>query len=1171
MIDQQFTHLHVHSEYSLLDGAASVKGLVKQAAAIGMDSLAISDHGNMYGAAAFFSHAKAANIKPIIGIEAYIAPGSRFQKEGLTIGTASYHLLLLAENNVGYQNLLKLSTLGYTEGFYYRPRIDKELLTELHEGLICTSACLGGEIPQLLMEGKEKEAKEAVEWYLKLFGPERYFVEIQWHCEDQNRVTPMLVDLANRCGAPIVATNDVHFLTAADYKAHDALTCLSTGKLINDERRMKYPPELYLRPASEMNKLFMRWPEACKNTRWIADRCNVDIDFSTQHAPVYQPPENKTADEYLRELCIEGLHDHLGEEIPDHYMKRLDRELEVISSKDFSSYFLIVWDFVNYARQNNIPANPRGSGVGTLVGYALKIAFVDPLEYGLLFERFMDPERNEMPDIDIDICQDGRQRVIDYMREKYGHVAQITTFGTLKAKGVIRDVCRVLNIPLDEADKMAKLIPDGLKITLQDALDQEPRLKEWYDADERVREVFEIAQRLEGLTRHCSVHACAVVIADEPLTNFLPLYKQTGSDDLITQFEGPLVEKVGLLKMDCLGLRTLSIIQKTRDLVKVGKGLDIDQNKIDLKDKATLQTFCDGRTKGVFQFESGGMRDLLQSMKPDRIQDLIAANALYRPGPMALIPDYNARKHGTPYENPHPIMDPILEETYGIMIYQEQVMQILNQLGSLPLARAYKLIKAIGKKKLDIINAESSAFMDGCVENGIDRKQAEELFALIMKFAGYGFNKSHSTQYAILAFQTAYFKTHYPTEFMAALLTYEMGTTEKVAEYIDDCRSIGINVLPPDINESFTDFTVIYNEKTDTEKSEKTDDGKPDLSGESIRFGLAAVKGVGTKAVENLILVRQEQGAFTSIYDLCQKIDSRAVNRGALEALIKAGAMDSFSGSRPQLIAALDDATKIASKLQKDKAMGQMNLFGAFDEHEEDDKVINKLPDVAPWTESEMLKQEKSVLGLYVTSHPLAQYAPVIYRHSTANTETIKDMSADTEVLIGGILTRVRQCVTKKGKGAGSRMAMITLEDLHGTIDGVAFPSVFALNEDMLHVDAMVFIKGTIDRRREEPSICVNDIYNMTRADEELTNAVNIKLEPQHITDNTLSELNRICQDHRGKTVVYAAVNTSNDEMKAIIKLKSSVRPDADFCRKIENILGKNNVILKGYNEKTPA
>ncbi len=1233
MADDSFTHLHVHSEYSLLDGANRLDRLMERCKQLGMDSIALTDHGNMFGAAAFYQTARAAGVKPIIGIEAYIAPGSRKDKTSRTGKDTSYHIILLAENNTGYQNLLKLSSIGYLEGFYYKPRIDREVLEKYNEGIICTSACISGEIPRLLYRNEPDKAREACEFYKRVFGRERFFIEIQWHNADQNALTPMLVELAEEMDVQLVATNDVHFLTADDYHAHEVLTCISTGKKITDEKRMRYPPELYLKSPEQMRDMFRQWPRACDNTQLIAERCNVDIDFSTQHAPVFHPPGGKSADKYLEELCVAGVKKRYGK-MTAEVRERLYRELDVIKGKDFSSYFLIVWDFVRYARDNGIPVNPRGSGVGTIVGYTLGISYVDPLKYGLLFERFMDPERNEMPDIDIDICQNGRSRVIDYVRQKYGHVAQIITFGTMKARAVIRDVCRVLDVPLAQADKLAKLVPEELGITLDKAVEAEPRLADWMKEDSRIAEVIEIGKRLEGLARHASVHAAGVVIADQPLTNFLPLYKAPNSDDIITQFDGPTVEKVGLLKMDFLGLRTLSVIEQAKQLVKLGKGIDIDIPKIDLTDKDTLELFAQGRTKGVFQFESAGMRDLLQNMKPDRIEDLIAANALYRPGPMTLIPDYNSRKHGADWSLPHPIMEKVLNDTHGIMVYQEQVMQILNQLGGLPLARAYRLIKAISKKKLKIIASESATFIEGCVRKGIAKSKAEELFELIQRFAGYGFNKSHSTQYAILAFQTAYFKQHYPTEFMAALLTFEMGSTEKVADYIDECRQMGIEVLPPDINESFSDFTVIYDKsepdgnavvctaqcntkrsitgsdtvdsivgdtgrKTGTKKVKKTkgkgkktagdinqnlndstqahqstgsavsgaaaDTSHKLVRGESIRFGLAAVKGVGEKAVEEIIRARKEKGRFGSIYDLCQNIDTHTVNKGALEALIKAGALDSLGGNRAQLLVALEDAIAIGNKIQRDRQQGQLSFFDAFEKDEQVQQEASKLPDVPPWPEPLLLKYEKDVLGMYVTSHPLARFAERIHFYSTAHSDTLKEMSANTEVVIGGMITRLRFCVTKNGRGAGARMAMFTMEDLNGTVDGVIFPDALALYEHLVYVDSMVFIRGMVDFRREEPSIRVNAIYDMSRAEEELTRSIQIAMPREKITRENIEQFKSICRKHSGRCRVYLSVQTS-DNMQVLIELDGGVRPDNDFCRKLESLVGKENYRLMSVN-----
>jgi DNA polymerase-3 subunit alpha len=934
---------------------------------------------------------------------------------------------------------------------------------------------------------------------------------------------------------------------------------------------MKYPPQLYLKSPAEMRAMFPLWPEACANTQLIANRCDVELDFKTKHAPVFRPPDKKTSEQYLEELCLEGLkkkYPKITQEIKD----RLYHELNVIRGKGFSSYFLIVWDFMHYAREHGIPCGTRGSGVGTLVGYALGISNVNPLRYGLLFERFMDPERNEMPDIDVDICQNGRADVIDYVRKKYGEVAQIITFGTMKARAVIRDVCRVLNIPLGEADKLAKLVPESLGITLDAALEQEPQLKEWCEKDPRIQKVIDIGKRLEGLARHASVHAAGVVVADEALTNFLPLYKAPDSEELITQFDGPTVEKVGLLKMDFLGLRTLSIIERARQLVKLGKRVDIDPNDLDLTDEKTLQLFAEGRTKGVFQFESDGMRDLLQNMRPDRIEDLIAANALYRPGPMTLIPDYNSRKHGQSWSLPHPIMEEILKETYGIMVYQEQVMQILNRLGDIPLARAYRLIKAISKKKHSIIKAEHGTFVEGCVSKGIEKGKAEEIFELIERFGGYGFNKSHSSQYAILAFQTAYFKAHYPTEFMAALLTFEMVSSEKVAEYIDECRQMNIDILPPDVNESFSDFTVIYDKQNQPGKKKGNSAAKEEVKeierkGEHIRFGLAAVKGVGTRAVEEIIRAREDIGQFESIYHLCQLIDNRLVNRGALEALIKAGAFDSLGGHRGQTMAALEDAIAIGNKLQKDKQAGQMSFFDTFEQDDDIKQDAVKLPDVAPWPESLLLQNEKDVLGMYVTSHPLAQYAEKIHYYSTAHTNTLRDLAANTEVIIGGIIARIRFCVTKNGRGAGARMAIFTLEDLNGSVDCVIFPDALALYEYLMQPDQMVFLRGGVDFRREDPSIRVNKVYDMHCAEEMLTDAVLIQFDSELINKKNLELFKNLCHSHPGKCPVYIQIATKSN-MRVVIQIDSAVKPDTEFCRKLETLAGHHNYRLLRPHDK---
>ncbi|MHC4243087.1 MAG: DNA polymerase III subunit alpha, partial [Planctomycetota bacterium] len=1038
MANKGFTHLHLHSQYSLLDGAISFGKLLKLCKKLEMESVAVTDHGNMFGVVEFYRKAIAAHIKPVIGIEAYIAPGSRFDRTKTSISDAAYHLVLLAENNAGYHNLLKLSSAGYLEGFYYRPRIDKEILAEFNEGLICTSACLKGEVTAEIARGNEKAARTAAESFVKIFGPERFFIEIQKHGGDHPDVTEGLIDLAKKMGLGTVATNDVHFLEADDHEAHNCLCAISTGKRADDPNRMIYPPGVYLKSPKEMRELFAEAADACDNTTAIAERCNVEIDLKTRHAPHFEPPEGSTPEEFLTEKCYEGAK-KLYSEITEEIKSRLDHELEVIESKGFASYFLIVWDFCKYAHENNIPIGARGSGVGTLVGYCLGLCDVDPIGYDLLFERFMDPHRNEMPDIDIDICQAHRGEIIDYVRQKYGHVAQIITFGTMKARAAIRDISRVLGLPLGEADRLAKLVPFSLDMTLDKALKTEPELKKAYEQDELTRKVIDISKKLEGLARHASVHAAGVVIADEPLDSFIPLYKSSNSDDIITQFEGPTVEKVGLLKMDFLGLKTLSVLERACKLVRDIHGVDIDLEKIDITDGKVFELFAAGRTKGVFQFESGGMQNLLMKMKPDRIEDLIAANALYRPGPMILIPDYIERKHGAKWSLPHPIMTEVLEETYGIMTYQEQVMRICNRLGDIPLREAYTLIKAISKKKLKTIAKERERFTVGCVDKGLTKQQAEQIFEIIERFAGYGFNKSHSTRYAFIAYQTAYMKAHWPIEFMAALLTYEMDNTEKIVDYIAECGQMGIEVLAPDINESGVDFMPLYKQKTE-------DEGQQAGAGEHtnrgvVRFGLAAVKGVGGKAVEQIISARREVGKFQSLFHFCENVDLRAANKQVLESLIKAGAFDRLGGTRPQMMAGLEMAMENGASSQADKIKGQMSFFGQAGQTDYSKDHL-RLPEVAPWPEALMLTYEKQVLGFYVTSNPLSHHAETINIFSTNNSSQLAEALQDRQIVIGGMIARIRYNLTKTGRNAGSKMAVFVLEDLQGQVDVVMFPDV---------------------------------------------------------------------------------------------------------------------------------
>ncbi|MCE5341065.1 MAG: DNA polymerase III subunit alpha [Planctomycetaceae bacterium] len=1155
MADKGFSHLHLHTQYSLLDGAIIPKKLFARCLADGQTAVAITDHGNMFGAVDFYLSAKAAHVKPIIGIEAYIAPDSRHNKNKSSISDAAYHLVLLAENNTGYKNLLKLSSIGYTEGFYYRPRIDKEVLAEYNEGLICASACLKGEINVMLARQDMDAAKRVVEEYLKIFGDNRFFMEVQEHePTDVPHVRGAIIDLAKKMGLPLLATNDCHFLNAEDYEAHDALTCISTGKKVNEEGRLHYPKDVYVKTNQEMREMFADVPEACDNTVLVAERCNVEIDTKTRHAPSFKPADGSKPEKFLIKLCYEGAKKRYGEITPE-IKQRLDHELKVIESKGFSSYFLIVWDFCRFAAENNIPTGARGSGVGTVVGYCLGLCNVDPIRYDLLFERFMDPERNEMPDIDIDICQDGRAKVLEYVRSKYGHIAQIITFGTMKARGVLRDVGRVLDLPLAEADKLAKLVPATLNITLEEAIVQEPDLKAAYDNNPAARNVIEIGKKLEGLARHASVHACGVVIADEPLTNFVPLYRDPKSSDIVTQYEGPLVDKIGLLKMDFLGLRTLSVIQHTIDLVESTHGVKIDIEKIELNDHKVFEIFASGKTKGIFQFESGGMQDLLMRLKPDRIEDLIAANALYRPGPMALIGDFIDRKHGAKWEVPHQIMREVLEETFGIMVYQEQVMRICNRLGDIPLRQAYTLIKAISKKQADTISKQKEQFLKGCGEKGLSQRQADDIFELIERFAGYGFNKSHATRYSFIAFQTAYLKAYWPIEFMASLLTYERGDAERVAEYIGECRRMGIEVAPPNINESFINFTVIYQQQHETKQNSGL-----------IRFGLAAVKGVGDKAVEQIIAARENIGQFHSLFHFCENVDLRLVNKQVIESLIKAGAFDDLGGSRAQMMAGLEIGMKAGANMQNDKANGQMGLFESAEMKKDYAKDHLKLPDVPAWPETQMLTYEKEVLGLYVTKNPLSEHADMISVYSTMNTSHLKNDSSGKPAIIGGMVQKIRSIITRNGRNAGAKMAVFTLADLQGSCEVVMWSDCFAVFGGMLTVDRILFVRGKVDLTRETPQIICEELIDLEHAPTKIAanRSVSILIEEIAATKEKIASLKHICAAHRGRSPVYITIKTiSGVKVKTMAGKSLSVNPTTDFCRQMENLVGTENFQLR--------
>jgi DNA polymerase III subunit alpha len=1183
---KDFVHLHVHTHYSMLDGACKIPKLVNRCKELGMSSIAITDHGVLYGAVEFYNAAKAAGIKPILGIEAYMAPGKRDARTTDSFGEHSYHLLLLAQNLEGWKNLIKLSTLSFREGFYYKPRIDKEILRAHSKGLICTSACLGGEVASGFLKRGTKVAKEAAETYLEIFGPDRFYIEVQKHIKEQNQVNPELVELANKLGVGVVGTNDVHFLNKNDHAAHNCLCCISTQKLVTDDSRMKYPTELYLKSPAEMVEALGEFSGAIDNTVDIAKMCDVEIDFSKRYAPVYKVPPEKLSDvalpsspvakdqmkedeRYLRELCEAGLDWRYGtRDVSADIRARLEHELKVICGKNFCSYFLIVWDFCNYARDHGIPVGARGSGVGTMVGYLLGLCNVDPLKYGLLFERFMDPSRSEMPDIDIDICQDGRPRIIEYVRKKYGHVAQIITFGTLGAKAAFKDVGRAFGVPLPDVNKLTNLVPATPGTTIDGALKDVPDLRSMVEDNPQLTDLVETARKLEGLCRNSGVHAAGVIIADMPLEEVIPLCKDKEGNDL-TQFEGPIAEKCGLLKMDFLGLRTLSVLTRSveiaRKLGKVSPNFDIE--KIDLTDRKTLDLFCRGETKGIFQFESGGMQELLLRMKPDRLEDLIAANALYRPGPIELIPNYCARKHGQE-EVPrvHPIMDGILAETYGIMTYQEDVMKIFNQLGGIELSSAYKLIKAISKKTTDVIAKFRPDFIKGCGEKGVPQDRANEIFELILKFGGYGFNKSHSTRYAFVAFQTAYMKTYHPVEYMAALLTYEIGSSDKMVEYIAECQRMKVKVLPPDVNSSERDFTPVAAEVKKGRKVEKE---------WVIRFGLAAVRGVGDKAVEAIVEARKKGGPFKSIYDFCDRVDLKSVQKSTIDSLIRSGAFGSVFEFRAPLLHVLEKAFDMAQQASEDRASGQFSLFGSPTESSSAAVEVKEppMPNVPEYSPAELLAMEKELLGFFISSHPLIQNQAAIESFSTDTVKDAMGKQENQEVLLGGMIAGVKTRIGKTGQSAGKKWAIVEIEDLTGKIEGMCFAETFANIETrdptVLKNDRVVVVKAKVDRKRETPCLIINDVISAEDAQGIYTQTIVVRPVEEHVRQEAVDHLAKSIKENAGGIDVYLVVPISTEPgktQKVTMKLgkKFGARPTKKLVEEIEHTFGQGTVELIG-------
>ncbi|HUP48134.1 MAG TPA: DNA polymerase III subunit alpha [Thermoanaerobaculia bacterium] len=1043
-----FVHLHLHTEYSLLDGASRPEKLAAKVAELGMPACAITDHGNMFGAVEFYNAMRARQVKPVIGCEMYVAYGSRHDKAGVedqqADAGANNHLIVLAATNEGYRNLVKLVSAGYTEGFYYKPRIDKELLREHREGLIVLSSCLKGEVSQSLAGGNYAKAREAALQYKDILGAENFFLEIQDHgIPDQQKIIPMMAQLGEETGLELVATNDSHYLDKDDAFAHEVLLCIGTGKTLGDERRMKfYSDDFYVKGPEEMARLFKGWPQAVANTLKIAERVNMSIDVSGHHLPNFPVPEGKDIAGYFAEVARGGLKKRLEryagrpspssrvrmtpKHEPQEYRDRLEREIDIIKGMGFPGYFLVVWDFIKYAKDNGIPVGPgRGSAAGSVVAWSLGITDVDPLEYDLLFERFLNPERISMPDIDVDFCMNNRGRVIDYVRNKYGkeNVAQIITFGTMAAKSVVRDVGRVLGLPYGLVDKVAKTIPVGPEVTLPTAVQESQALAEFVKNDKEVAQVIEIGSRLEGLSRHAGMHAAGVVITPEPVTNYVPLYR-TNRDEIVTQFDMRVVEKMGLLKMDFLGLRTLTVIDDAIKSARAQEGVEIDIGSIPLDDAEVYRHFQEGRTKGVFQFESGGMVDLLRKARPTRFEDLAALNALYRPGALdaGMVDEYVKRKNGV--SKPRylvPAMKNILEETYGVIVYQEQVMQIAQAVAGYSLGQADLLRKAMGKKDAAIMAAEREKFVAGAAANGYEERKANEIFDYIEPFARYGFNKSHSVAYALVAYQTAWLKVHHPRHFMAALMSSEMDKTDAVVKFIHETASMGIKVLPPDVNESNMFFTVV---------------------GADIRFGLGAVKGIGESAIESILEARRRAGRFTSLLQFCEEVDLRACNKKALEALIKSGSFDFIGTTRRALFEQLDSTADSALRTKEAKERGQSSLFGAGGAPAPAPARAAALQ-IPEWPEEEKLRFEKETLGFYVSGHPLNKYVRELQIFGNASTETLH-RHVDEVVNIGGIVAQIKRNKIKKGPNEGKLMAKFVLDDQYGSVDVVVFSDLYA-------------------------------------------------------------------------------------------------------------------------------
>ncbi|MGH9326362.1 MAG: DNA polymerase III subunit alpha [Terriglobia bacterium] len=1154
MSTSPFIHLHLHTDYSLLDGACDIPKVMDRAAELKMPAVALTDHGNMFGAVKFYEAATKRAVKPIIGCEVYVAPSNRFDRSPET--DRPNHLVLLCENEHGYRNLVKMASLAYTEGYYYKPRIDKDLLARNSEGLIGLSACLKGEVASALTRDRYETARQSAYDLRDIFGKGRFYLEIQDQgVPEEQRINPNLARLSRETGIPLVATNDCHYIRQADARAQEVLMCIQTGKTLSDPQRMKFASDqFYFKTYEEMLEIFHEIPEALTRTAEIAERCNLHLEKSQHVFPRFEVPDGETIDSFfervsrlgfderrrqLERLRAEGRLRHPVEA----YEERLNREIELIRQMKFAGYFLIVWDFIRFAREKCIPVGPgRGSAAGSLVSYALHITDIDPLQHDLLFERFLNPERVTFPDVDIDFCMRRRGEVINYVTEKYGreNVSQIITFGTMGAKAVIRDAARVMDIPFAEADRIAKQVPNVLNITLEEALEQSPELRQMRENDPRVADLLAIGMSLEGLARHASTHAAGVVISPQPLQEIVPLHK-SGKDEITTQYAMDDLEKIGLLKMDFLGLTTLTILDDAVKLIETTRGERVDLDALQLDDVAAYEMLGKGFTGGIFQFESRGMTEILRRVKPSRLADLTALNALYRPGPLqgGMIDDFIARKTGkkkVAYDLPQ--LKDILEETYGVIVYQEQVMQIAASVAGFSLGEADVLRRAMGKKKHEVMVAQREKFLAGAKKKNVPEKKAEKLFELMEQFAGYGFNKSHSAAYALVAYRTAYLKAHYPVEFMSALLTAEIGNQEKLTHYLNQCRDMGISILPPDVNSSDHAFTP---------------------AGSGIRFGLTAIKNVGEAAIESVVQARKRLGRFDHLFQFCENVDLRLLNKRVIESLIKAGAMDFLGARRAQMMAALDRAMDLGQKHQRQESAGQGGLFGAFEQGDPLKSI--SLPDVPEWTESEKLAGEKEMLGYYITGHPLEKYRDALASLTRYDSVSLEDVAQEATVSLGGILTMVRIRPSRKG----DLWASATLEDLRGTIELLVFPQTLQQFQSLLKPDAVVLVRGRL--RQEEgaqPKIVVNEVQPIESAAGKANAEVRIRLNLGESPEKLLERLEGMLGAHPGQNPVTFELTQPGDfRARLRVRQPPGVKADEALLVELRAVCGAEAVSME--------